>query len=155
MNRKTAVCIVTYGDEFIILKRVERPGDTWSGQYCLPGGFLKDGETIEEGALRELQEETGIHRNEVTFSGSIEPLSPMSRRDVIVYPLHFKLADKVAIHTGEEHVWSAYVKFSELSLHTEPVKGNMFLVNGVEIWGLTYRILRNFMNGSGFHDLGS
>ncbi len=31
-----------------------------SGEWCLPGGKLDWGETFEEGAIREVQEETGI-----------------------------------------------------------------------------------------------
>jgi 8-oxo-dGTP diphosphatase len=31
-----------------------------AGEWCLPGGKLEWGETFEEGAIREVQEETGI-----------------------------------------------------------------------------------------------
>ena len=31
-----------------------------AGEWCLPGGKIDWGETLEEGALREVQEETGI-----------------------------------------------------------------------------------------------
>lgn len=31
-----------------------------AGEWCLPGGKLEWGETIEEGAIREVKEETGI-----------------------------------------------------------------------------------------------
>ena len=39
------------------------------GEWCLPGGFLEWGETPEEGAKRELFEETGLNAESLTFVG--------------------------------------------------------------------------------------
>ena len=39
------------------MKRAVEPA---KGQWCLPGGFIEIDESIEEGVLRELEEETGI-----------------------------------------------------------------------------------------------
>lgn len=39
---------------------IERGIDPFKGSWALPGGFLKMDETVEEGALRELNEETGV-----------------------------------------------------------------------------------------------
>lgn len=44
--------------KILLIKRGEEP---FKGQYSLPGGFLRPTETIEEAALRELNEETGIN----------------------------------------------------------------------------------------------
>ena len=39
---------------------IERKHAPFAGSWALPGGFLNMDETLEEAALRELQEETGI-----------------------------------------------------------------------------------------------
>ena len=39
---------------------IKRKNDPFKNQWALPGGFLEDYETLEKGAQRELEEETGI-----------------------------------------------------------------------------------------------
>jgi 8-oxo-dGTP diphosphatase len=39
---------------------IQRKHDPWKGMWALPGGFLEVDETCEEGARRELEEETGL-----------------------------------------------------------------------------------------------
>ena len=39
---------------------IRRGGHPYLGSWALPGGFAEEGETIEETAARELEEETGI-----------------------------------------------------------------------------------------------
>jgi bifunctional NMN adenylyltransferase/nudix hydrolase len=50
------------------VKRKFNPG---KGLYALPGGFLKQTETLEAGAIRELKEETGIKVHAPILKGHI------------------------------------------------------------------------------------
>ena len=53
------VIIKTIGPQREVLL-IERKHPPFEGMWALPGGFLDMDETLEEAALRELQEETGI-----------------------------------------------------------------------------------------------
>ena len=58
-NPVPASCLVVVDDldRVLLVKRNVPPRQGW---WCLPGGFIELGETPEEGALRELIEETGL-----------------------------------------------------------------------------------------------
>jgi 8-oxo-dGTP diphosphatase len=45
------------GMHVLLIRRAHEP---YAGHWALPGGFLDLDETLEQGALRELEEETGI-----------------------------------------------------------------------------------------------
>jgi 8-oxo-dGTP diphosphatase len=53
------VIIKTVGNQNLVLL-IERKFPPFEGMWALPGGFLNMDETLEEAALRELKEETGI-----------------------------------------------------------------------------------------------
>ncbi len=67
-NPVPAVTALVLNEENQILlgRRAVEPA---KGGWCLPGGFMETGETIEEAALRELKEETGINGRIVSFVG--------------------------------------------------------------------------------------
>lgn len=52
--------------KLLLIKRGEEP---FTGKFALPGGFLRKGETIEETAVRELLEETGVTETTMIHSG--------------------------------------------------------------------------------------
>ena len=47
-------------EESLQVMLIERDLEPFAGMWAIPGGFVRKGETLEEAALRELQEETGI-----------------------------------------------------------------------------------------------
>lgn len=57
----TTDCIIfTYEDWRLKVLLVQRGGDPYKGMWAFPGGFLRNNETAEDGALRELREETSL-----------------------------------------------------------------------------------------------
>ncbi len=51
------LAVVLRGEEALIVQRAQQPN---AGRWGFPGGVLELGETVAEGAMRELLEETGI-----------------------------------------------------------------------------------------------
>ena len=59
--------VIVYQDELLVIKRNEN-SEAFPGVLALPGGFLDMHETIEQAAVRELKEETGIDLDELDLS---------------------------------------------------------------------------------------
>jgi len=52
-----AALVLNQKNQLLLVKRSVEPA---KGMWCLPGGFIEIGESIEEAVLRELEEETGL-----------------------------------------------------------------------------------------------
>ncbi len=64
MNNKLLVTVdcVVFGldEQELKVLLIERDLEPFKGQWALPGGFVRPGESLEQTAFRELQEETGL-----------------------------------------------------------------------------------------------
>ncbi len=70
--------------QILLVKHVPRTGDFWGGQWMVPGGGLELGEALEEGIIREVEEETNL---------KVEVLRHVSTLDRIV-----REGDEVKLH---------------------------------------------------------
>ena len=61
------------GNRILLVRHKKERGGYWQGKWICPGGELEHGERIEEGILREVQEETGLEIELTT------PLIPFER----------------------------------------------------------------------------
>jgi bifunctional NMN adenylyltransferase/nudix hydrolase len=64
----TVDAVVVQSGHILLIRRRSEPG---KGLWALPGGFLNPSETLEEGMLRELREETKIKVPEPVLRGNI------------------------------------------------------------------------------------
>jgi 8-oxo-dGTP diphosphatase len=65
------LAVVLRGDRALVVRRANPP---MAGRWGFPGGVLELGETVAEGAMRELVEETGV---------VAEPIGPLTVIDTI------------------------------------------------------------------------
>src|SRR6516225_7109558 len=65
------LAVVMRGDRALVVRRANPP---MSGRWGFPGGVLELGETVAQGAMRELLEETGV---------VAEPIGPLTVIDSI------------------------------------------------------------------------
>ena len=92
---------------------VERGIEPYKGRWAFPGGFLKMDETAEEGALRELREETGLERAYIqqfhTFSDPHR--DPRERVITIAYYALVKIQE---VHGGDDAASARWFPLSEI-----------------------------------------
>lgn len=62
---------VIYKDKFLLIKRNKEP---YLGMWCLPGGKIEYGETIEEAIIREIKEESGLDIKFIALRGVVEEI---------------------------------------------------------------------------------
>jgi 8-oxo-dGTP diphosphatase len=76
-----SVCVRRRGDVLLI----QRGKDPGKGKWAFPGGKVAFGETTQQAALRELQEETGIGATLGELSGLFEVISPSHHFAIACY----------------------------------------------------------------------
>ena len=62
-----ADCVIVKNNKILLIKRATTPYKDW---WCLPGGLMDVGETIEQTAIREAKEETGITARIISLVGT-------------------------------------------------------------------------------------
>jgi 8-oxo-dGTP pyrophosphatase MutT (NUDIX family) len=144
------------GDVAHIILTVRADGLRHGGQVSLPGGVVDPGETFEQAALREAQEEVALAPGEVRVLGPLTPLDiPVSG---------FRLHPIVAVHPGWPHLTPSdqeVARILEIGVdelldprhfvtterHRDGVAFAVpaFRIAGVEIWGATAMVLAEFL----------
>ena len=161
--RRAAVAIVLRRSaesvvELLLIKRSERADDPWSGHVALPGGrFDPSDATLQDTAIRETREETGIDlARDGLVLGMLDELRPRTPTlpPIIVTPFVAIVKPDVAIETSDEVAFAFWVALSELEDPALAIESSVlvrgatwrvpsYLLGGQIVWGMTERILRN------------
>lgn len=88
------------GHELKILL-IERGIEPYKGCWAFPGGFLNIDETAEQGALRELKEETGLNLHYIKQVGAFSEVNRDPRTRVITIAF-YALARKADVRGGDD-----------------------------------------------------
>jgi 8-oxo-dGTP pyrophosphatase MutT (NUDIX family) len=150
------------GGEALLMKRSEHEGDPWSGHISLPGGRFEDHDReLLTTATRETHEELGVDLRRScrllgalpsTYAGSRGKLLPLA-----VTPFVFLEELAIAPTRSREAQATFWLPLDEAR------RGDLdqdFVYTGVDppltfpswryrdhvVWGLTYKILRNFLD---------
>lgn len=141
------------GPRVLMMKRVVREGDPWSGHISLPGGryHVSDGDLLTT-AIRETREELGIDLAGAQLLGNLEPLHPRSAGPLGIEVTPYVFSARAAVEPvcgpeAESAFWLPLplAASGELDgLYTYPGSAMSFPsweYEGHVIWGLTMRIL--------------
>jgi 8-oxo-dGTP pyrophosphatase MutT (NUDIX family) len=147
--------------ELLLIRRAELAGDPWSGHVALPGGRrgAADPDLLAT-ALRETEEEVGVSLRRVgRFLGALDEVGPASPRlpPLVVAPFVLAVPPDTAATPEPREVQAAFWIPVD-ALRDESAASEILVeANGAQhrfpsvqygdyvIWGLTYRILRQFL----------
>jgi mutator protein MutT len=106
-SSSTAAFIINGKDELLVVRRGKEPA---KGTLDLPGGFVDNGESAEQGIRREIKEETGLEVERVEYLFSIPNIYNYSGMDIhtldmfyLCHPSDEKPA--IAADDAEECMW--------------------------------------------------
>ena len=140
----------------LLIHRMERSNDPWSGQIGLPGGRVEkfDGST-HEALEREVREEVGLELGrEGEQLGVLSVGHPGRRLEMRVQPWVYSLQRRPEVTTGPEVQHAFWVSLSrlpslrgtsEIEISGTRMMVEAFLVDSRIVWGFTYRVLNELL----------
>ena len=162
------VAILLYQDapnelSTLLIHRVERISDPWSGQIGLPGGRIEKFDASTQEALeREVREEVGLELSEEgELLGLLSVGHPGRRVEMRVQPWVHGLHRRPNVTVGPEVQHAFWVPLSklpslkgtsEVEIRGTRILVEAFLVDGRVVWGFTYRVLNELLAIPGVRD---
>ena len=104
----TTDCVIfCYEDWKLKVLLVRRGGEPYKGMWAFPGGFLRMKETAEQGALRELREETGLSPASIGQLGVFSDVDrdPRERVITIAWYALVKPSEVIGGDDADEAAW--------------------------------------------------
>jgi 8-oxo-dGTP diphosphatase len=154
-NAAVVVLLKETNQDFQVLfvKRAERSSDTWSGQTAFPGGKCDpEDKNLKDTVVRETFEETSINLLEgCRFLGAMEAVRSTRKPEMRVLPFVVLIEKEQAINLNVELAEYFWAPLKELAKYNGTLKFSVgeqpaCIIDGHIIWGLTYRILQQFLS---------
>jgi 8-oxo-dGTP pyrophosphatase MutT (NUDIX family) len=150
--------------ELLMIKRADAERDPWSGHIACPGGRREPSDAdLAATAVRETREETGLDVDrDGRLIGHLDDLSPVSPHlpPLVIRPYVALVRSDVGIVPSEEVAAAFWVPLAEFrtesawGMDVVHVRGvdrrvSVFRHGGYTVWGLTERVLRQFLQYAG------
>lgn len=148
-------------ESVLLMRRSERPDDSWSGHWSLPGGRCDASDRdLVHTALRELEEECGIRLTEQELERAL-PHTIARRKTppfLLVAPFVFRVQGELPTSLdAREAVESLWIPVETLrssqhhALRAVPGRPPEMLfptieLQGAPLWGFTYRLLADWLH---------
>jgi 8-oxo-dGTP pyrophosphatase MutT (NUDIX family) len=158
------VCAREPKPSILLIRRTTRETDPWSGHWSFPGGRREpEDPDLLHTALRELEEECGIHLEPDCLEAAL-PATTAGKavgRFIMVAPFVFSVERELPVtpdpREAAEGLWIPVSLLADLSLHSmQPVPGMpperlfpAFPMNAMPLWGFTYRVLTEWLGIGG------
>jgi 8-oxo-dGTP pyrophosphatase MutT (NUDIX family) len=144
--------------ETLLIQRVERPQDPWSGHMAFPGGRMEPHEeSLESVARRETLEEIGLELSVEMQLGRLDDVDGARWRPFTLWvtPFVYSCPERVEPALSAEVADVVWVPLSYLAdaKNVQPYRAPTgpaelvspsFQYRSYTIWGMTYRILASF-----------
>ena len=121
-----ATGIAVFQDGRLLVVRRVAHDDFLAGEWELPGGGVDAGETIEQGAVRELKEETNLDVEKII--GTFEGFDYSTPKKPKVRQINFKVSVKPGDISLTEHDMSKWITVNEI----EELKTNTVMQDCLE-----------------------
>jgi 8-oxo-dGTP diphosphatase len=117
------LAVMVRGDRVLVVRRANPP---LPGRWGFPGGVLELGETVAEGAMRELEEETGV---KAEAGGPLTVIDTIDRDNdgrvryhytLVAVICHWQAGEGVAGDDADEVAWLTRAEIVEQNLPTAP-----------------------------------
>jgi 8-oxo-dGTP pyrophosphatase MutT (NUDIX family) len=158
--RRAAVLIPLIGDgdggySLLLTRRSENLA-SHSGQIAFPGGGVEEGETLQDAAWRETEEEVGIPRDNVEIFGRLDDL--VTNSGFLVAPFPAVVHDRIDYVMQESEVAEIFEvpvdallderlpEVRYVSFRGRRYPAYYYPYGAYEIWGLTGRMLKSFLD---------
>lgn len=111
------ICTYAFIDNKLHVLLIKRKYDPGAGDWAIPGGFVRENESLEEAALRELKEETGLSKGvylEQLYTFGKVNRDPRSRVISVAYLLLVSEPHKVKLKSEDDALEARWYDVNKL-----------------------------------------